>query len=223
MKNILTSLALLALLAMPASAQEKTPAAAPAVPAAPEPPPNVLLEAAIKNMATLKSYHVHAELLTKAGTATLDGDLGPGTLHLHGQDPQGVRKQRLVAEQTFYLSSDAGKTWQTGGEADQDGTIFLSKLVTGPIAPEIKIWDKGKFFGTDEKAGTETLLKVEKPAAGKEPAATFWLVKEPSFDQAWFVRKVTVTIDSEAGEFPITVTYTKFNAPVVIKAPTVEK
>lgn len=224
-----TVLAVLVSLAGNLPAQEKKTATAPApekkeaakteAKPTPEPPAKIILESAIKNMATLKSYHVEAELDTKAGKATLKGDLGPGTLHFFGQDPQGVRKQRIVANQTFFLSTDEGKTWKTGEEADQDGTIFLSQVITGPVSPEIKIWTRGRFQAKEEKVGGETLLRIEKPASGKEPASIFWVSKEAGFADAFFVRKSTLTIDSEAGEFPVTVTYTKFNEPVEIKAP----
>ncbi len=183
------------------------------------PSANELLGQATNNMAKLGSYHVDVEITTPVGKATLVGDLGTGSLSFKGKDAKDVRKQRILTDKVFYLSLDDGKSWKSGDEADRDGTIFLSNVVTGPISPELKVWEKGMFSATKEAVNGESLLKVEKPAKGKEPAVTYWVVREPQLDNAAFIRKVQMTLSTGAGDLPVTVRYTKLNVPVEIKAP----
>lgn len=218
MKKIPLILTLLTLGLHTSPAQEGKPAAAPAAEAE-TPYPASVLENAVSSMANLSSYHVSLEITTPAGKATSEGDLGAGTLSLKGTDAAGVKKERIVVGEKFFLSVDGGKTWKTGDAADRDGTLFLSSVITGPISPDLKVWKQGTFEATEVEEGGETLLKVEKPAKGKEPALTFWLSLEKKFDNAVFVRKAAVSLDTEAGFLPVTVTYTKFDEPVEIKAP----
>lgn len=184
--------------------------------------PNNVLQQAIANMSQLKGYHVKAELTTPVGKAGLEGDLGVGALSLKGQDPRGNSKLRVAVGGVFYLSTDGGATWKTGEAADKGNTILFSRLVTGPIEPSIKVWEKAEFKASEEKIDGEDLLRVEKPASGKEPAAIFWLVKEPEIKGTIFVRKASMVIAADDGDFPIVVTYTKLNSPAEIKAPIVK-
>lgn len=217
MKRLL-AFGLFTIATLAANAQNATPPAA----AKEVPFGNKVLEQALHNNARLSSFHASAEITTPIGKATLDGDLGEGTLSFSGKDAKGVRKKRIVADNKFFLSADDGKTWKTGGDADRDGTIFLSNVVTGPLTLELKIWEKGQFEAKEEKLGDEEVLRVEKPAKGKEPAVTFWLAREEKFKNAVFVRKVNMIITSEAGDLPVAVTYTKLNDPVTITAPAVK-
>lgn len=198
------------------------PAAKPAAGEKERPFTQAILEQALKNMASLKGYHIDAEITTPVGKAKLEGDLGVGALSLKGQDPRGNTRLRIAVDEKFFFSPDGGKTWKTGADADQANTIFFSRLITGPVDHGLKIWEKGEFKATEEKVNNEELLHLEKPAAGKEPAAHFWLVREPSMDNAVFVRKVSITIAADDGDFPVTVTYTKLNQPAGIKAPVVK-
>lgn len=200
-----------------APARAQAPAAAPA-PATEKPlsKPNQLLRTALLNMSRLTSYHVAAELRAGAAKPTLEGDLGEGTLSLRGNDGRGNIRQRRVAGGKFYISNDDGKSWAE--DTEKQATIMLSNLITGPVSPELKIWEKGEFVATEVTEGGENLLLVEKPATGKEPAAQFWLVKDEKLG-AIFIRKASMVIAADDGEFPITVTYTKLNEPVSITAP----
>lgn len=180
---------------------------------------NAILERALSNMAQLKGYHVEAEITTPAGKAKLTGDLGVGTLSLKGEDVKGNTKLRVVVDETFYLSADGGQTWKTGEQADRGSTIVFSQLITGPIDAGLKIWEKGDFQAMEEKLGKEDALHVEKPAKGKEPAVHFWIVREPKLENAVFIRKASMVIAAEDGDFPVTSTYTSLNEPAEIKAP----
>lgn len=209
-----------------ASAQEGTPPAAPSDAAGKEgekPFANAVLEQALNNMAKLGSYHVRLEITTGEGKSILEGDLGTGTLDFKGTDAKGVRKRRIVVGGEFFLSLDKGETWKTGEEADRDGTIFLSQVVTGPVTPELKIWEKGTFQAEEVTLDGEALLKVEKPAQGKEPAVTFWIAREAQLENAVFIRRASLIIDSQVGDLPVTVIYTKLNEPVKIEAPIAKK
>jgi hypothetical protein len=180
---------------------------------------NTVLEQALANMSRLKGYHVSAELTTPIGKAKLVGDLGVGALSIKGEDPRGNTRLRVVVDENFYLSADEGKTWKSGAEAERDKTILFSKLLTGPVDHGMKFWEKGEFKAIEEKVDGEDLLHLEKAANGKEPATHFWLVREPEMENAIFVRKASMTIAADDGDFPITVTYTKLNKPAEIKAP----
>lgn len=197
--------------------------AAKAAPAEAEKPfPVAILEQALNNMGRIGGYHVEAVIEIGGGKATLSGDLGVGTLSFKGDDGRGNKKLRILADKQFFLSTDGGATWKTGADADKQSTIFLSNIVTGPVEPSLKVWEKGEFKAEEEKVDGEDLLHVSKEAKGKEPAAHFWIVREPKLDNAVFIRKASVTIAADDGDFPITVTYTKLNEPGEIKAPVVK-
>lgn len=187
-----------------------------------KPFPVAILEQALNNMARLEGYHIEAVIEAGGTKATLSGDLGVGTLSFKGDDGRGNKKLRILADKQFFLSTDGGATWKTGADADKESTIFLSRIVTGPIEPGLKIWEKGEFKTTEEKVNEEDLLHIEKPANGKEPPAHFWIVREPKLGDAVFIRKASVMIAADDGDFPITVTYTKLNEPGEIKAPEVK-
>ena len=177
---------------------------------------------ALENTSSLPGYHIEAVINTPAGKAILSGDLGVGSISLNCTDVKGVKKKRVVADKQFFLSDDGGKTWKTGDEAEKDITIMFSTLLTAPIQPSEDLLKETTFTSKEEKLGEETVLHIEKPAKGKSAAANYWLCKEPAMKNAVFIRKVSVTIAADDGEFPITVTYSKFDKPAEIKAPTVK-
>lgn len=177
---------------------------------------------ALENTSSLPGYHIEAVINTPAGKAILSGDLGVGSISLNCTDVKGVKKKRIVADKQFFLSDDGGKTWKTGDEAEKDITIMFSTLLTAPIQPSEDLLKETTFTSKEEKLGEETVLHIEKPAKGKSAAANYWLCKEPAMKYAVFIRKVSVTIAADDGEFPITVTYSKFDEPAEIKAPTVK-
>ena len=183
---------------------------------------NAVLEQALNNMSHLKGYHIKAEITTPAGKAGLEGDLGVGAMSLKGQDPRGNTKLRIAADENFYLSTDNGATWKSGAAAETESTILFSRMITGPIDLGLKIWEKSEFTAKEEKIDGEDVLHLEKPAAGKEPAVQFWIVREPDLQNAVFVRKVSMTISASDGDFPVVVTYTKLNNPAEIKVPVVK-
>ena len=224
---LLGSLLLIAAVPTPAEDKDKDKAAAPAEKAEELPIENQLLEQALTNMSRLKGYHVEAVITTPAGKAKLSGDLGAGSISLTGKDLKGVVKQRIVVEKKFYLSTDGGKSWLTGEDAEQPITVLFSNLMTAPVEPHEELWQKGKFTSKEETVAGEKLLHISKPAVGKEAASDWWLCKEPDFakdlEQPIFIRKASLIVAADDGEFPITITYTKLSTPVKISAPTVDK
>lgn len=173
----------------------------------------------------MKGYQFDAVLDTPAGKATLKGAMGPGTLEMHGTDPKGAKKTRVVVGEDFFLSTDGGQTWKTGAEADGDSTLLFYNVVTGPVNPELKIWENAEFTGTEEEVDGETLLHLVKPAKGdEEPAVHYWLCRIPEFAEQLqavpvFVRKAQIVLSTDIGDLPTTVTYTKQGEAVDIKAP----
>ena len=187
---------------------------------------NKLIEIALTNMSKLKAFHAEAVIGGTGGKATLSGDLGEGSVSIIGKDPKGNTKHRIAVDGKFYLSTDGGKTWKTGDEADKDNTVLFSNLLTAPVGPHEEIWEKGEFTSKKETVDGEELLHLTKPAKGKEGGAEYWLAHEDGLkkeaEQPVFIRKAIVTIAADDGEFPITVTYTKLAKPVTIKAPAAE-
>ncbi len=216
-----------ALLACAGLVQAQTPAPAPAPASAAEPAKPAeggednswtsgALKSAITNMSGLSSFHVSAEIQIAGNKPTLEGDLGEGTVSFRGNDGKGNIRQRRVVGSKFYISLDDGKTWAE--DKEKNSTIFLSNVVTGPISPQVKVWEKAVFKPSEVKLGDEDTLLLEKPAQGKEPAARYWLVKDEKLG-GLFIRKVSMTIAADDGDFPVTVTYTKLGVPVTITAP----
>ena len=192
------------------------------------PDEKALLEMGLKNMARLRGFHIEASIDTPAGPASLSGDLGDGTLSIKGTDPKGNQKLRVVVAGEFYLSTDGGKTWKTGADAEKDYTILFSNLLTAPIDPSLEPWKQGEFKSIEETIDGEELLHIVKPAAGKDAAADYWLCKEPDLEKSLdgppvFLRKVHIIVAADDGDFPITVTYSNLTKPVEIKAPVVAK
>lgn len=178
-----------------------------------------VLERALQNMSRLKGYHVEAIIKGSAGQAKMSGDLGEGALSLRITDPKGNVSQRVVVNGQFYLSKDGGKTWKTGAESEREISILFSNLLTMPLSPKGEPWKAGNFTGKEVTVNGETLLHLEKPAAGKEPAINFWICREKDLSNQIFVRRLSMVVSATDGEFPIDVTYTDLTKPVNIKAP----
>lgn len=178
-----------------------------------------LLQQALSNMAKLRGYHIEAELRTPAGKASLSGDLGAGAISLTVTEVNGTKKQRIVADGEFYLSSDAGKTWKTGDEADKESTVMLSNIITAPIKMREQLVAGGGFTVKEVEIKEEKLLHVEKPAKDVEPGMQFWLCREPKMKDLLYVRKVILTVSATDMELPVTITYTSLANPADIKPP----
>lgn len=178
-----------------------------------------VLERALQNMSRLKGYHVEAVVSGSGGKAKIVGDLGEGALSLRVTDPKGNATLRVAVGGQFFLSKDDGKTWKTGAEGEREITILFSNLLTMPLSPSGEPWKAGKFTGKEVTVGGETLLHLEKPAAGKEAAISFWICKEKELSNLTFVRRLSMIVSATDGEFPIDVTYSDLAKPVSIKAP----
>lgn len=199
----------------PLGAQSPVPESAPAQA---RPVANKVLDDALRNMERLRGMHVDARIQTPRGPAKVAGDLGQGALELTVTFPNGSARKRVLVDKQFYLSSDGGKTWKTGKEAESEFTIFFSNVLTRPITPS-EAWQLAKFNAREVVVDGETLLHLEKPAQGKEHAVNFWLCKEPELGGQVFVRRLTMTVAASDGEFPLDVTYSRLSKTVTIKAP----
>lgn len=179
------------------------------------------LQSALENHGRLKGFHVEGVLKTAEGNATLTGALGEGALSLDCTDVMGVKKKRLVTGGVFYLSSDGGKTWKSGDDAEKETTLLFNNIITAPLALAEKIVP-GDWTAKEEKLGGEDVLHLTKPAKGKEAGMDVWLCREPEMNNMVFLRKVTLVVSGDDLELTASITYSKLTESVKITAP-VEK
>ncbi len=230
---LLTTVSLLTAPALPLRADDAKPKSKPAPEKKPEskeekPAPEesevkltkeqAALKQALENHSRLRGYHVEVELKTPEGKATLSGELGTGALSLLCTDVKGVKKRRVVVGGEFYLSTDDGKTWKKGDEAEKDYTLLFNNIITAPVQLQEELL-KSEFTAKEEKLGDEDVLHLEKPAKGEEAAVHFWLCKEPEMKNMIFLRKADLIVSGTDLELPATITYSKLTEPVKITAP----
>lgn len=205
------------------SAQEGKKSAREAAPEKPAPAGedasgNDLLKTAITVMSGLTSYHVSGTFTAGGATATLTGDFGVGAVDLRVKGFDKKTTFRRAVKDKFFISEDSGKTWKE--DPANDMTILFSNIVTVPLSAESKAWEQGEFkIVGEEKIGKEDVLHVQKPKEGESEAMDFWLARDKKLGLV--VRRASLVIAANDGDFPVVMTYTKLNEPLTVAAPAV--
>ncbi len=172
----------------------------------------ILLMEALTTMRSLKSYHAEAELQTPAGSARIAGDFGVGKVDFTIFRGDGLRTRHIVVGPEGRASSDDGKTW---GPDNQQIGAAMSSVITAPLSSSMALADQG----TISMDGTETVdgVRIQRVRVMTPSPTTVWIEETPGMGKV--VRKISLLVTSNDGQYDTTIRYSELNKPLEIGLP----